>query len=58
MTEKPDLFPYGYGRGWREPKVSGVARIFQMGREPATKTTWCVLCGFHALVVLAAILAA
>jgi len=40
----------GYGRGWREPKArSPIARLIQMGNEPATTTTY-VVCG--ALIVI------
>jgi len=39
-----NLFPFGYGRAWSEPKATGIRRVFQIGREPATtKTLWWAL---------------
>lgn len=47
----------GYGRGWQEPKASGVrAMLRQIMREPATKKTWYVVSAIY--LVLVAVLVA
>ena len=35
-TRKEGAIHYGYGRMWSEPKEKGLARFFQLLREPAT----------------------
>lgn len=41
----------GYGRAWTEDKASGLARFFQIMREPASKNTYYVLGGVFLFVI-------
>lgn len=46
----------GYGRGWQEPKAKGMKRILQIGREPASTTTWYAASIVFVLVVCIAVI--